>query len=227
MKKNIMIAVLLLILGMIGAGCTNADKTDDTNQAVDTSQTEPAADTNNAAQEDTDADANNTAQEDSDADAQDQGSSSSDPEESKVNQLPLDFELSDGEGSMVNLEELGKGKLTFVNFFTTWCVYCMEEMPEFQEVYTEYSDQIEIIIVDVNHDSGEKSIEEVVAWYEGTGYTFPMVIDEDGSKTKDFLASVQGYPTTFVYNPDGEFLGYIPGALNKDTMVQIITDQLN
>lgn len=135
--------------------------------------------------------------------------------------LSLDINLLEPNGQMVNLSKY-QGKLVFLNFFTTWCSYCMNEMPEFQKVYNEYNDKIEIIIVDVNFDPGEKSVEEVVAWYEDSGYTFPMVIDIDGKETDLFYPYIQGYPTTFVFNEQGQFLGGIPGAMDEALMIQVI-----
>lgn len=139
--------------------------------------------------------------------------------------LALDFSLTDGKGNQVNLADY-QDKFVFLNFFTTWCGYCMDEMPEFQKVYDEYKEDIEIVIVNVNFDANEVSTEEVVKWYEDSGYTFPMVIDEDGSQTQAFYPYVTGYPTTFVYDKGGKYLGYIPGALNEQTMIDIINNYM-
>ncbi|PKM49781.1 MAG: hypothetical protein CVV02_14325 [Firmicutes bacterium HGW-Firmicutes-7] len=141
--------------------------------------------------------------------------------EEEANALALDFSLSDGRGNTVDLGDY-KDKFVFLNFFTTWCGYCMEEMPEFQSVYNQYKDDVEIIIVNVNFDPGEKSVDKVVEWYEEEGYTFPMLIDEDGEQTKAFYPYVTGYPTTFVYAKGGNYLGYISGGLNEESMKEII-----
>ncbi|MBC7960582.1 MAG: TlpA family protein disulfide reductase [Vallitaleaceae bacterium] len=151
----------------------------------------------------------------------DQTSEATLSDEEKAKLFPTDFELSNGKGEMISLAD-HKGKLLFLNFFTTWCGFCMDEMPEFQKAYEKYGDDLQIIIVDVNFDPGEKSIEEVVKWYDDGGYTFPMVIDEDGVKTEAFYPYIQGYPTTFVYGPDGGFIGYLSGALDEATIAQIV-----
>lgn len=142
-------------------------------------------------------------------------------DEEKAKLFPINFELADSKGTPFNLAD-HEGKILFLNFFTTWCGYCMDEMPEFQKTYESYKDDIEIVIVNVNFDAGEKSKEDVIAWYDDAGYTFPMVIDEEGDKTADFYSYIQGYPTTFIYGPDGSFLGYLSGALDEPTMLQII-----
>lgn len=147
------------------------------------------------------------------------------PSDEEAEALALDFSLSDGKGNQVNLANF-KDKFVFLNFFTTWCGYCMEEMPEFQKVYDEYGKDVAIIIVNVNFDANEITPEEVVAWYEEAGYTFPMVIDEDGTETEAFYPYVSGYPTTFVYDKGGKYLGYISGALDEASMVNIINDYM-
>lgn len=205
MKKGLCIGLIVLLFVLLFVGCQKfiTKKTVDDGLEKKTSETETQSTTKESTNKD-ETPVENTI---------------SDEEKAKL--FPVNFELSDGRGNSVNLDN-HEGKLLFLNFFTTWCGYCMEEMPGFQKTYDTYKDDIEIIIVNVNFDSGEKSIEEVVAWYEDGGYTFPMVIDEDGVKTSEFYPYIQGYPTTFIYGPDGSFLGYLSGALDEETMQQII-----
>jgi cytochrome c-type biogenesis protein len=134
--------------------------------------------------------------------------------------LALDFSLSDGKGNMINVADYND-KFVFLNFFTTWCGYCMEEMPEFQTVYNQYKDDVEIIIVNVNFED-DQSVEDVVKWYEEEGFTFPMLIDEGVEQTEAFYPYVTGFPTTFVYAKGGEYLGYLSGGLNEASMKEII-----
>lgn len=45
--------------------------------------------------------------------------------------------LYDQYGKEHNLEEY-KGKVIIVNFWATWCGYCVEEIPAFEKVYKEF-----------------------------------------------------------------------------------------
>ena len=38
-------------------------------------------------------------------------------------------------------------KVTVINFWATWCGPCVKELPEFEELYHEYSDQVQMIAI--------------------------------------------------------------------------------
>lgn len=133
----------------------------------------------------------------------------------------IDFTLSDGKGGQISLSDY-EGKLVFLNFFTTWCKYCIEEMPEFKEVYEEYgNEEFEILIVDVFADEN-KSMEEIINWYENNEYSFPIVFDEFGEVSRSYY--INGYPTTYVIDAEGYIIGVIPGAMDKNMLKNLIND---
>ena len=45
--------------------------------------------------------------------------------------------LYDQYGKKHNIEEY-KGKVIVINFWATWCGYCVEEMPAFEKIYEEF-----------------------------------------------------------------------------------------
>ena len=51
-----------------------------------------------------------------------------------------DAQFKDAAGKPVNLASL-RGKTVVVNFWSTWCPPCVEEMPMFSEVQTAYKDK--------------------------------------------------------------------------------------
>ena len=52
-----------------------------------------------------------------------------------------EFNLIDIDGNEVSSLDL-LGKPTIINFWATWCGYCMKEMPDFQTAYETYGDKI-------------------------------------------------------------------------------------
>ncbi len=132
----------------------------------------------------------------------------------------VDFTLKDKDGNEVSLSDY-KGKVIILNFFTTWCKYCIQEMPEFQEVSQEYSDDVVFLLVDV-FQAENISEDEVFNWYEEKGYTMPMVVDSEGSLQQTY--PVTGFPTSYVINRDFNVLGSLPGAVDKATLTSIIED---
>lgn len=131
----------------------------------------------------------------------------------------IDLNLVDKDGNPINLSDY-EGKFIALNFFGVWCKYCMEEMPDLQEVYSEYGgDDFVILLVNATttENIGKDGVKD---WYEKGGYTMPMMMDLDGTALE--IYPVSGFPTTYFINKDGYILGAIPGAMSKDTLLSIL-----
>ena len=131
----------------------------------------------------------------------------------------IDLELVDKDGNPVKLSDY-EGKFIALNFFGTWCTYCMQEMPALEKVYSEYEGD-DFVIILLNATTTEKiSEEEVGQWYEEGGYTMPMMMDLDGVALNTY--PVQGFPTTYFISKEGKVMGAISGMLDEETLLSII-----
>lgn len=134
-----------------------------------------------------------------------------------------DFTLVDQYGQTHTLSDY-RGKIVFLNFWATWCPPCREEMPYIQELYEEYQamDDPDVVFLGVAFpDYGsETSIEGITQFMEENGYTYPVLMDTDASLMLPYY--ITAYPTTFMIDPDGNVLGYIPGGMTKDIMENVI-----
>lgn len=142
-------------------------------------------------------------------------------EQATVIQAP-DFTLVDQYGTSHTLSEY-KGKTVFLNFWATWCPPCKEEMPYIEEIYEEYGNNEEDVVilgVAFPNRGGEKSVEGVSEFLEDNGYTFPVVFDEEGNLSYYYNISV--FPTTFLINAEGNVEGYLEGSMKKERMQEII-----
>ena len=149
-------------------------------------------------------------------------------DDSKIGVFPgdraPDFSLMDREGNEIKLSDL-KGKVVFVNFWTTWCGFCTYEMPFIQEVYEKYKDE-EVIILAVDVLAAEKiGIEEVNEFLDENGFTFPVLYDMDGSTSQQY--KVRGFPTTYIIDKEGYIADFVSGAMEKDVMMEKIENVLN
>lgn len=129
------------------------------------------------------------------------------------------FTLLDQHGESHTLTDY-KGDTVFVTFFATWCTYCKQELPILQELQKE-DESLKILVVtrpNYGQETDQTGIEKFIAenGYEDMTFLF----DEDGAISS--LYGVTGYPTSFVYKPDGTLLGYLPGAAPKETLIDII-----
>lgn len=151
-------------------------------------------------------------------------SASPDPDDNGADAAP-DFTLVDQNGEEHTLSAY-KGKVVFLNFWTTWCGYCVEEMPDIQDLYEEYGRNEEDVVFlavaspagDENKQSADNATEEEIkAFIEEKGYTFPVVMDRTGKVLEDYGVGAS-FPITFLIGMDGKVFGYAPGAMSKDMM---------
>lgn len=135
----------------------------------------------------------------------------------------VDFTLKDQYGKEHTLSEY-KGKTVFLNFWATWCPPCKAEMPDIQKIYESYDkegeDALVVLGVASPNIGGEGSEEEVKAFLEENGYTYPVVMDTTGEIFSSY--GISSYPTTFMIDRDGNVFGYVSGMLSQDVMESII-----
>ena len=188
------------------------------------------------AQEDPDREnAGDAAEEPSDADGSTdstaEGAADDEEEEERaLTPAPLaDLELTDQFGNVHRLEDY-KGRVIFLNFWATWCGPCRNEMPDIQKLYEEYAaqgDEAEVVILGVAGPriGQEGSAEDIAAFMEENGYTYPVLMDESSEMFMQY--GISAFPTTFMIDKDGNVYGYVPGQMTEDIMRSIIDQTLN
>lgn len=139
-----------------------------------------------------------------------------------------DFTLVDQFGNSHTLSDY-QGKTVFLNFWGTWCPPCRAEMPDIQELYEEYGENSgDVIILGVATPNlgKEGSSEDVAAFLEENGYTYPTVMDEGGVIAGGSYY-ISAFPTTFMIDKNGNVFGYATGQLTKDIMENIIQQTID
>ena len=82
-----------------------------------------------------------------------------------------DFTVWDQDGNQTSLKEILEGKPAVINFWTSKCPPCKEEMPDFEDVYQDMKDKVQFIMVDSVGCMGETE-ESGRAYVEEQGFTF-------------------------------------------------------
>ena len=151
--------------------------------------------------------------------------SQSEPSEEEEKIEAVEFTLYDQYGKEHKLSDY-KGKTVFLNFWATWCPPCKEEMPYIEELYKEYNknrDDVIILGVASPNLGSEGSKEDIEKFLNEEGYTFPVIFDEGGSQIYQY--GISSFPSTFIIDKDGYITKYVPGAMDKETMKNLIEDK--
>jgi thiol-disulfide isomerase/thioredoxin len=130
----------------------------------------------------------------------------------------FDFTVYDSEGNPVKLSSF-LGKPVVLNFWTTWCPYCIEEMPSFEESNKEYGDKIQFMMIDCV-DGQRETKEKGEEYIEQNGYTFPVYYDTDLEAGSVY--AVYSLPTSVFIDKNGYIVDYHAGMLTSDKLQEKI-----
>ena len=107
-----------------------------------------------------------------------------------------DFTLNDIYGMPLTLSSF-RGTYVVLDFWGSWCPWCIKGIPEMKKYYKKYSGKFEIIGIDCN-DPVEKW-KAAVANYD---MPWKHVYNPKGSRLAQQYG-VQGYPTKIIIDPKG------------------------
>ncbi|MCL4439839.1 MAG: TlpA family protein disulfide reductase [Firmicutes bacterium] len=139
-------------------------------------------------------------------------------QESQPANLAPDFTLTDMSGKQVRLSDL-RGQKVLINFWTTWCKYCREEMPVLQKFYEQTKDKNWQVLM-VNITSSEKSFSDVEKYLKENQFTFPVLLDKDGSVAAQY--GINSIPTSFILNEKGEVVTTKIGPFREAEIEQLM-----
>lgn len=112
------------------------------------------------------------------------------------------FSLPDLEGKTVALDGLLQNhKAVLLNFWATWCPFCIEEIPDLNKLQAEMAGK-SFTVVGIN--VGE-SRDDAAAFAQRHPMNFPIVLDRDMAVSETY--SVIGLPTSMLIRSDGKVLG--------------------
>ena len=143
------------------------------------------------------------------------------PEETEpgANAAP-DFTFYDIDGNAHTLSEF-KGKPVILNFWASWCNPCKSEMPDIENAYREYGDEIQFILVNLT-DGDSETVATASGYISEQGYTFPVYYDivQEGAST---LAGATAYnvtsiPITYFIDAEGNILAYASGMMSASRL---------
>lgn len=138
--------------------------------------------------------------------------SASDSADQSTLEVP-NFSFTDAEDNTVSFDDL-KGKPILINFWATWCGYCVAEMSDFNKIIEEYSDSVNFIMLDVV-DGKRETKEKALAFLSDNGYSnIKPYFDSLGEGT--YMFGINSLPTTVYVDKDGNLYDATISMTNYD-----------
>ena len=125
--------------------------------------------------------------------------------------IASDFTVYDREGNPKKLSDL-RGKPVVINFWATWCHYCVEEMPQFEEAYKKYGDSVEFMLIDLT-DGYQETQEWGEEFIDNKKITAPVYFDLDQDAA--VAHSVYSIPVTYLIYSDGRVYDCTIGQIGE------------
>jgi len=136
--------------------------------------------------------------------------------EEEVSYDAPDFSVENMAGSTVRLSD-HFGKPIVLNFWASWCGPCKSEMPAFQSIYEQYGDEVVFLMVNLT-DGTQETRESAKAFYENSGYTFPVYLDVNYEAAIAY--GVSAIPVTYFIDTEGQLAAYGASALSEEILLQ-------
>jgi len=118
------------------------------------------------------------------------------------------FKLQNVAGGFMTSEDL-KGKVTVVDIWATWCEWCVEEIPIYNQLFDAFEGH-DVALVGIAVESSRSDIQSKV---RQLGIKYPVLIGDD--EALEAFGRVQGFPTTLVMSKEGKIYKHYMGAVPR------------
>ena len=126
------------------------------------------------------------------------------------------FTLNDINGKPLSLASL-RGKYVILDFWGSWCVWCIKGFPQMKEYYAKYPGKFEILGIDCNdtEDKWKASVQKnELPWLH-------VYCPKESTLLNDY--GITGFPTKIIISPDGKIYKAIVG---EDPAFYTLLDEL-
>lgn len=113
-----------------------------------------------------------------------------------LQQLAPAFTVKTLDGGRFNLDRM-QGRVVLIDFWATWCVPCMKELPQLKQIARDFSGQ-PLVILSVSWDEDEETWRDFVRKNQ---MTWPQYLDTSHKLGR--LFEVEGIPSYFTIDSDG------------------------
>ena len=123
------------------------------------------------------------------------------------------FEVSDTQGHKHRLADY-RGRWVVVNFWATWCVPCIQEIPEIAAFHREHG---KVVVIGVAMDA--ENAAKVRQFAAKVGHDYPLVLSD--ARVEKQLGDPKALPTTRVYDPAGKVVYDRVGRVTSKSLQEL------
>jgi peroxiredoxin len=127
------------------------------------------------------------------------------------NRLAPDFELMSDDGAKVRLSQF-RGKTIVLNFWTTTCQPCLEEMPSLADLARVLRRRNDVALLTVSTDATKEiAMSALQTLLREPKPPFPVLFDPESTVVRDKFGTTL-YPETWIIDPKGVIRARFDGA---------------
>lgn len=126
----------------------------------------------------------------------------------KAGAMAPDFSLPDTQGQEVSLASL-RGKYVVLDFWGSWCIWCIKGFPELKKCYEKYKGKLEIVGIDCT-DSRENWL-KAVEQHQLPWINLLDTREKRPAEIIDNLYGISAYPTKILIDPEGRIVEVVIG----------------
>lgn len=119
----------------------------------------------------------------------------------------------DSTGKKISVSDY-KGKWVVLNYWASWCKPCMVELPELNQLYKKYNNQV--MVLAINFDSLPDV--EINNFAQSLQLDFPLL--SQFPKEKWGIAEIPTLPVTFLISPEGKLTATLYGPQTQASLAQ-------
>ena len=149
-------------------------------------------------------------------DGGDRGESASGAASEKPKKPAPDFELKGVDGSPISLAD-HRGKPVVVDFWATWCVPCIYQIPELNAFWKLHREAGDVAVIGIAVDVEGASV--VGPWIEEKGVEYQIAIGDEGL-AREF--GVLGFPTLAIIDSDGNIASLHVGLIEVEELERLV-----
>ena len=123
-------------------------------------------------------------------------------EEDREQVVPFEYVVQELNGTIKHIA-IGKGKITFLSYWATWCPPCIAELPGIQALYTDYGDNVEFVLLT------QEETTKVQRFITKKGYDVPVYISQMQAPK---LLQSNSLPTNYIIDAKGAIIIKETGA---------------